>query len=431
MGYFQQAVDLDPGFDLAYVGLADTYQLQYNYSGLPKEEMNVKAGAAIDKALSLNDKLGEAYASLGLLKAENNEYTSSEQAFEKALALNPNYAAIYNWYGSLKSLQGQSEEALELFRKGVDLDPLSVVLNSNIAIQLVIQGRGDEGLAQIEKVIAISPGSPSGYGLKGSYYYFSLGQLDKAARWLRKAYALDSQNPGTLNTLANLYWDLGDDTQAECWARRAEALAPENYAANAAMLELYMLRGDEKQAVAYARKGLQIEPRPDYPEDILTLRDHDVRTGNYRAARSRYAQYYPDLLSDDPGIGPTNYRAAVDLAAVLQKTGEQERADRLFNDALKYIQGIRRLGYTGYGIRDVEIYALQGNKKQALAALRQAVDNDWRWYWKIKLAHTANIDSIRKEPEFQTMATKIKTDMARQLAHVREEEGKDSVCITP
>ena len=116
---------------------------------------------------------------------------------------------------------------------------------------------------------------------------------------------------------------------------------------------------------------------------------------------------------------------------MLQKTGEQERAERLLNDVLKYIHGIRRLGFTGYGIRDVEIYALQGNKKQALAALRQAVDEHWRWSWKYKLEHAANIDSIRKEPEFQKITAEVKADMAKQLARVRETEGKDSVCVTP
>ena len=110
--YFQQAVKLDPGFALAFVGLADTYQLQIDYSGLPKEEMNARAQAAIDKALSLNDKLGEAYASLGMLKDRNYEFTPAEAAFEKALQLNPNYAPVYNWYGNLKAEQDKFNEAL-------------------------------------------------------------------------------------------------------------------------------------------------------------------------------------------------------------------------------------------------------------------------------------------------------------------------------
>ena len=78
--------------------------------------------------------------------------------------------------------------------------------------------------------------------------------------------------------------------------------------------------------------------------------------GNYKAARSHYEQRFPELLEEDkPEIGTMNYLIAIDLAAVLQKTGEQEKADSLLNDALTYTQSIQRLGVFGYKIADVDI----------------------------------------------------------------------------
>ena len=422
VAYFQEAVKQDPNFALAYVGLADAYQLQYNYSGLPKAEMNVKAQAAIDKALSLNDKLGEAYASLGLLKEENDEYAAAETAFKKALQLNPNYAAVYNWYGNVKDMQGKFDEALALFRKGAKLDPLSAVLNSNIAGNLAVLGRFQEALAQINKTIAVAPHSPQGYLGKVMYYWSITGQLDKADRWLHKAYSLDPDNPDNNANLAYLYWDLGDDSQAACWAQRAEKIAPEGYSANSSMLTLHDVQGDVTQALSYARKAVLIGGRDAYPVPLATLRNHDIQTGHLQDARSRYQQAYPELFSSAPRLGLDNLRAAIDLAALLQKTGEQERADRLLSTASTTIKNSPQLGANGYGISDVEVYALQGHKQKALAALQQAIDADWRLYWSYYLNYDTNLASIRNTPEFKAIVAELKKDMAQQLARVKQQE---------
>ena len=81
--YFEQAVALDPMFALAYVGLSETFILQISYSSLPQDEMNAKAEMAINKALSLDDNLGEAYTSLGSLKDNRHDYEGSEAAYKR------------------------------------------------------------------------------------------------------------------------------------------------------------------------------------------------------------------------------------------------------------------------------------------------------------------------------------------------------------
>jgi TolB-like protein/class 3 adenylate cyclase/Tfp pilus assembly protein PilF len=430
--YFGQAVALDPDFALAYVGLSVVYQLQIDYSGLPIDKMQAKAEATINKALALDDKSGEAYASLGLLKQNRNDLDGAEVAYKKALALNPNYAAVYNWYGNLKSEQDKPEEALAVHRQGAEIDPLSVVLNSNIAFQLTSLGRFHEALAQHEKTITIAPASPMGYANKAYYYWSVSGQLDEAARWLRTAHSLDSKNPQFHAFIAYLYRDLGDATQAECWTNRAIELAPENIFSNEAMQLVYVQRADETRALEYAHKVLNIgSPVGAMSLSLATLRNHDVQVGNYNDTRVRYAKIFPELLADEPRIGSINLFAAIDLAAVLQLTGENERADSLFNNSLAYIQGKQQIGDSGYGIRDVHIYALQGKTQQALTALRQAIDAGWRSNWRYDLEHNPNLDSIRNAPEFQTMLAEIKAEMAEQLARVKEMEKEGDVCVKP
>ena len=113
---------------------------------------------------------------------------------------------------------------------------------------------------------------------------------------------------------------------------------------------------------------------------------------------------------------------AIDLAFVLAKTGEQDRADYLLNRSLAFIQGMFRHGVKGYGIADVQIFALQGKSEAALTTLRQAIEEGWRQFWWYYAEHDPNLDSIRYELEFQIMMEEIRANMAEQLARVHEWE---------
>jgi tetratricopeptide (TPR) repeat protein len=149
-----------------------------------------------------------------------------------------------------------------------------------------------------------------------------------------------------------------------------------------------------------------------------------MRAGRYLEARAGFEKIAPELLNEDPPkIGNRNYRAAIDLALISSKTGEQRRADRLLEGSLQYIQRIPRLGpFFGYEIADVQIFALQGDKQKALSALRQAIDEGWRFSWWYYLKYDPTLESLHDEPEFQAMVAEIEADMAAQLARVREME---------
>jgi len=260
--YFQQAIELDPEFALAYVGLADSYLLQAVYSGLPSDEMLPKVEAAIDKALELDNRLGAAYATLGFIKEAKFDLEDAEVAFKRALELNPNYATAHHWYGMfLRNNLGRSEEALARFRKAQELDPLSAFINMAVGLALRSLGRFDEELAQYEKVIENDPTIASAYDLIGDSFRTVSGQLDGAAAWYSKAVALDPGNPNFPASLGFVYLDLGDIRHAEDWISRSMELGPESSLPNAIMMFLHVYRGEEAEAVDYARKALTIFPR--------------------------------------------------------------------------------------------------------------------------------------------------------------------------
>ena len=229
------------------------------------------------------------------------------------------------------------------------------------------------------------------------------------------------------------YLTLGDDKQAECWGNQAIKLGPESFAPNIFMSYFHTSRNEYDQALPYTRQVLKLDPTADGA--LALLRDHELRAGSFGKARSHYEKAYPALLKEnEPTINRTNYRAAIDLAYVLQLSGEQERADLLLDRSLAFIRsGLPRLYWAGYGITDVQLYAIRGEKQLALTALRQAIDEGWRiglWYY---FKHDPILESIRYEPGFQAMVAEIKADMAVQLARVKEmEKEKDwEVCVNP
>jgi hypothetical protein len=145
-----------------------------------------------------------------------------------------------------------------------------------------------------------------------------------------------------------------------------------------------------------------------------------------------YERTHPELLSgDDPTIDYNHYRIAIDLALVLIRTGEQERADLLLNRSLQHIESFPRLGFGGYWIADVKIHALKGDKRKALSALRRAIDEGWRSVWWYLLKRDPTLESLHDEPEYQAMVAEIEADMATQLARVREMQSNGELPSIP
>jgi tetratricopeptide (TPR) repeat protein len=365
--------------------------------------------------------LGEAYASLGLIYDSRFDREGAEAAYRRALELNPNYATAYSRYGELlRGELGRSEEALALHRKAIELDPLSAEIIANLGSDLSMLGRSDEALAWWKKALEVDPDLAIHESIADHYWFF-LGQLDEAVAWYAKAISLD---PGDTNLPAIMGWlflDLGSPSDAESWIERSLELGPEGLWPNAAMALWYLYREDEA-GFDFARKS-----HANFPGNLgvqRLLRIHALRAGRYSDARALYEKLFPDLLNEEaPEVDDIKRcEFALDLALILSGTGEGERADWLLDRCLNHIETIPRLGWDGYWILDVQIYALRGEKRKALAALRQAIDEGWRAMWWYYLQREPNLESLHSEPEFQAMVAEIEADMAAQLERVREME---------
>ncbi len=421
IAHFDAAIDLDPEFALAHVARADAYlTLGMNFAGgLEAEESNALAEPSLVRALAIDPNLGEAYASLGLLRHQQGNLPAAEEAFKNAIRLRPNYPRVFRLYGRMRWEQGDREEAAELMEKALSLDPYSVPVNYNMARIYDENGEFDEALDRYLRVIEIEPNHAFAYVYIAAIHYLVYGRADESLVWYRKAADNDALSPSLQAAQAIAYLEVGDAESARIWVNRALELGPRTYWAiwTSALLNFY--EGDHAAAERDARTMLEVYPQEWGP--LYLLRNADIAAGRYEVAASRYARAYRELTEPEvPAVDASNYFAAVDLALVLMHLDKHERANDLLERSLAVIDTLPRLGTSGYWITDVRIFALQGRRDRALAALQQAIDEGWRLFSWFYLEHDPNLDSIRDTPEFDRLYQVIKDDLAVQARRVRD-----------
>lgn len=162
IAYFQQAIEKDPNYALAYSGLADAYTLLTVYTNEPPVQLMPKAKAAALKALELDDKLAEAHASLGqIVIYYDYDFVTAEKEYERALELNPNYAPAHQWLAEHLATMRRFDEALAEIKRALELDPFSVIMNRIYGDIFMDQKRFDEAIEQYRKTLELDPNFPT------------------------------------------------------------------------------------------------------------------------------------------------------------------------------------------------------------------------------------------------------------------------------
>ncbi|MHC4174948.1 MAG: tetratricopeptide repeat protein, partial [Planctomycetota bacterium] len=156
--YFEQAIEKDADYALAYAGLASSYSLLPLYSSLPLKEYVQKGKEAALTALQIDETLPEAHASLGFIKTWHDwDWEEGEREFKRAIELNPGYASAYQWYSENLMFRGRFNEAFKKMEKALELDPVSVVINKDLGTLCFYAGRFDRAIEMSKKTIEMDP----------------------------------------------------------------------------------------------------------------------------------------------------------------------------------------------------------------------------------------------------------------------------------
>ncbi|HEY7503854.1 MAG TPA: protein kinase [Gemmatimonadales bacterium] len=192
--YFEQAIQEDAGYALAYTGLADSYALQIDYRGAPVRDGMERAKAMARKAIELDDTLAEAHTSLGWVTFVYDwDWPAASVRFDRAIELNPSYSVARQWRSWFLIAMGRTESALAEGRLAAELDPASVSIRRSMGWLHYYARQPREALEHLRRALAMNPTAEENHRLLG-LAYLQLEMYDESAAAFREAVA-SSESP--------------------------------------------------------------------------------------------------------------------------------------------------------------------------------------------------------------------------------------------
>jgi serine/threonine-protein kinase len=190
MDKFQAAIDRDPGYALAYSGLADSLVLLGSYNIYAPKDIFPRAKAAARDALKLDSQLAEAHASLAAIQGGYDwDWKGAEIEFRKAIQLKPDYATAHQWYAEQLSARGRHAEAIREARAAVELQPHSPTAISLLGLTYYFARQDDKALAQYRLALEFNPNFLLTFFFNG-YLYEQQGKYRDAVSAFQKGVEL-------------------------------------------------------------------------------------------------------------------------------------------------------------------------------------------------------------------------------------------------
>jgi len=420
--YFAEAVELDPNYAEAWVGIAYANNRMFSTGLIGLREYVSAATLAIERALKLNNTLARAHAELAILRWQSGDIDAAEASFETALELGPgDWHSLYS-YGRYLQATGQVQEALSVLKRAAEGNPLSAGVLFSLGVVEMHSGYPEQLTVRAEKMLEIDPSGVNGY-VANLLAYRWMGRYDLMWPWFIKSMASDPDDFELWAHLGLTSYDLGSDEWTDRYMDRALEMGPDEPVVLKCYVSILRYRDQFDTAVEIARSALEAGLADRWQSDEVFLRlvrDDALRNGNYEDARSWYLDRYPELFLDAPEIAVGNVNVAADLALLLQHAGEPAVAEVIIDAGLAWIRRTQPEGVYGFqiNIAGVELLAVGGQKQAALDKLQEAVDSGWNTDWRT-IIRDETLSSLRDEPRFQQITAQLEKDMATQLEAIR------------
>ena len=255
--HFQVAIEKDPGYALAYAGLADSYVVLAEWALMASKEAFPRAKAAALKALEMDETLAEAHVSLGAVRSDHDwDWVGADKEYKRGIELNPGYATGHQWYAEYLSAMGRHNEAIAEIKRAQELDPLSLMINAVGGYVFIYARRYDEAIAQCRRTLELNAGFYPAHLYLG-WAYQGQKLYGQAISEYQKAIALEEDNPTLAEGLAWCYAASGKRTEALKIISTLNALSRRKYVSPYGMAEIYVALGDFDQGLAWLERAYE------------------------------------------------------------------------------------------------------------------------------------------------------------------------------
>ncbi len=252
---YRAAIDRDPNYAMAYVGLAEAYSILADYASDAPADSLKRAEEFAKRALAIDPQMAEPHATLGNLYYYNWQWAESEAAYKRAMELNPNYATAYHWYSVLLLALGRSDEAANMLMRAQELDPLSLIINQNVAQIYRLKGDHQAVVELSRKINELDPNFPGGYFVV-AWSYLKLGRNDDAIAAFQKSADLNSRHSTSLSELGAAYAMAGRTKEARELITELEGRYVRKEAYGEHVGTIYAALGEKDKAFEWIEKDV-------------------------------------------------------------------------------------------------------------------------------------------------------------------------------
>jgi adenylate cyclase len=253
--YFEQALQKDPNFALAYVGLGYVNWLSTVWSNVPPDEAYPKAYEYANKALKMDTNIAEAYSVLGNVNTFYYwNWKEAEWNFKHALQINPNSSMIHVNYSALLTFNRRHGEAISKAKQAQELDPLSGYINTRVGEAFHYAGQIDRAIEEYQMTLTINPNYYLAHAQLGNAYR-AKGMVKETLIEKEKAVELSDGNPFMVASLACEYYQIGKIDQAEVLFESLRKKCANEYVPATAFYRIYRVRGEEDMALEWLKRA--------------------------------------------------------------------------------------------------------------------------------------------------------------------------------
>ena len=255
--YFEQAIEIDSQYALAWAGIADSYNLLGEYGSISRKELYPKAKEAVKKALKFDNNLAEAHTSLAsLLMLDEWDWKNSLHEFRTAIRLNPNYVTAHHWFSEWLLYYGQPDEAIEEISLAVELEPLSAAILKDKGAVLYYARRYDEAIEFANRALELNKEFGSAHRIL-SLAYQEKGLLDKAIKENQLWNDFTHNDLEASISLARCYALAGKKDEAIDLIKKIDLDNLKNGNLFRGIAIVYAALDNKEQALKYLEKGIE------------------------------------------------------------------------------------------------------------------------------------------------------------------------------